>query len=116
METYLLVPDKKSKAYTLAKDIEGNIKTLTFSNPIYNIFPFIDIVYNKLFINDKVITFNYPMHLFGIIAKSRGKRWIVYDMETPPLEEFKGLQKIYVSLIQKLNNWCKEQADEHWNK
>lgn len=62
--TLILIPDKnlQSGMYHLAKDMKGDIEVLRFSNPIYRLFPLLDLLRGFNFRQySRVITFIYPM-------------------------------------------------------
>lgn len=65
-----------------------------------------------------VITFLYPMHKYGKIAKENLSKWICYDMGVPPPTKkyFPNFfRRMYMKLFYKLNEKSKEGADEYWS-
>ena len=118
MKKMLLITDKNpmSGMFQLAKDIEGDIHSLRFNNPLYRIFPFLDKFNFDGY--DEVITFLYPLHIFGKEAKKQGLRWVCYDNGTPPATEtyFPNFwRRQYMKIFNRLNAQSMQGADEYWD-
>ena len=100
--------------FQLAKDMDGDIYTLRYNNPFYRLFPFLDRFDYSAY--DEVITFLYPMHLFGKKAKKQGKRFIVYDQGVPPIHLFKNFfRRQSMKWLSYVNKKSMQGADEYWD-
>ena len=101
--------------YHLAKDMEGNIGVLRFSNPLYRLFPLLDLLRGFNFRQySRIITFIYPMHLFGRTAQKQGIRWVCYDQKVPEPHYFKNFwRRQYIRLFRALNDRSMKGADEY---
>lgn len=119
MKRLILTPTKEKKCgmYQLAKDLDGQIETLKFPNPILKIiFPMINgMNIHKWQDYDEIITFIYPMHTFGRDAQKKGVKWICYDQGTPSPELFKNFwRRQYMKLFTWLNKRSMQGCDEYW--
>lgn len=120
MATLILTPTRKNNCgmFNLAKNLDGDIFTLMFSNPVYRLFPVFDFYrFWKVMLKgyDEIITFIYPMHLFGRQAKSAHVKWIVYDQKIPPARLFKNFfRRQYIKLFTFMNNWSQLGASNYW--
>ena len=130
--TLILTPNKNLQcgmyqlAQDLAKEFDGDIKTLKYNNSIYKLYPFMDKFDVHLKIDkfnvekqyDDVITLFYPMHLFGRSLKEAGLKWICYDQGIPPITKtyFPNFwRRQYMKIFNKLDTWSMKGADEYWD-
>lgn len=100
-------------AKDLSKELDADIFTLKFSNPIYRLYPLFDFFkfWRVLSKNNykEVITFIYPMHLFGEMAKGAEIKWKIFDQLTPPATKFffpNFLRRQYMKIF----NWLDERS------
>src|SRR3989304_8347715 len=127
MRTLILTPTRKETCgmYQLAKDeakkLNGDIVTLRFANPLYRLFPILDFIWLKgyefnLKKYDTIITFIYPMHLWGREARGLGKKWIIYDNLVPEPKFFRNFwRRQYIKIFRRLDEWSKKNPDEYWS-
>ena len=128
VKTLILTPNKTEMcgmyqlAKDLAKELDADIGTLMYSNKLNRLIPWIksikiDNYSDKRGLNyyDEVITFLYPMHIFGKEAKKNRMKWIVYDQKVPPDNCFKGVfRRMYMDVFRILDRRSKIDADEYW--
>lgn len=108
----ILTPNKNEMCgmYQLAKDLakELNADIKTRENTSIN-----DYLYY-----DEFITFLYPMHKYGEVAKKNfGKKWICYDQKVPESTKFyfpNFFRRQYMKWFYWANERSKQGADKYW--
>ena len=118
MKTLILTPNIKLNcgmfqlAQDLAKEFDGEVVTRKDSQVLENI------ELNKINY-DQIITFLYPMHYYGKIAKKDYKKnWVCYNQGIPPITKtyFPNFwRRQAMRYINWRNNATMEGADEYWD-
>ena len=111
--TLILTPNKTEMCgmYQLAKDLakELNADIRTKQDKLCDVF-WLDY--------DTIITFLYPMHKYGKIAKENLRKWICYNQGIPPVTKqyFPNFwRRQAMRYINWRNNATMKGADEYWN-